>query len=96
MVPAKQNRHGQQRQQKILAEAHQIEQLAEPNVGSVAHGLRAEPQNATFVEDQQRRHERQASERSPRLLPIIPAGLRPTARVPKEGRNHAREPVVWK
>ena len=45
MMPGQQDSHGQQRQQKILAEAQQVQKLPEPDIRPVTHGLRAEPEH---------------------------------------------------
>ncbi len=70
VMPGQQQTDGQRRQQEVLREAERVEQLAQPDVGAVAHRLRPEDDDPAFVQHQQRHDKRQAGQRPARLPPI--------------------------
>ena len=60
VVPGQQQTDRQHGQQEVLSEAERIQNLPQPDVGPVAHGLRAQEHHAALVEGQERQDKRQA------------------------------------
>ena len=70
MVPGKQAKEHQQRQQKIRPKPSRIEQVTQPHIGTVAGGTPAQKQHASFVRKHQRKRKDEARQRRAREGPV--------------------------
>ena len=94
MLPGEQSEDREHREEEILAKAQRIEDVPQPDVGSVPRGTPPQEQHAPFVGKHERENVHEARQRHPRQGPVALCDHRRAVRkavvVGRAGRRRQR------